>query len=109
MQKNTLGTRVKLLRNKRGLTQIQLANELYISESYIALIEADKRNPSMEIVSKLADFFCVTTDYLMNGKPMSREELLTKECSELFKDRSDDEVRRALELVRSFFDCLDNK
>lgn len=49
MQEKTLGKRVKLLRNKKGLTQIQLANELYISESYIALIEADKRNPSMEI------------------------------------------------------------
>ncbi|MGN0679701.1 MAG: helix-turn-helix domain-containing protein [Oscillospiraceae bacterium] len=108
MQETTLGGRVKLLRNKRGITQIQLATELYISESYIALIEADKRNPSMEIVSKLADFFCVTSDYLINGKPMDSEEMKLKEWSELIKGRSDKEVRHALELVRSFFDCIDN-
>ena len=108
MKNNTLGSRVKNLRNKSGLTQLQLAVNLYISESYIALIEADKRNPSMEIVGKLADFFCVTSDYLMNGSANETDELMLKEWSAIVKNRSSQEIESALQLVRSFFKCIDD-
>ncbi len=108
MQKETLGMRVKALRKNKKLTQMQLANKLYISESYIALIEADKRNPSMEIVSKLADFFCVTSDFLINGEIPDQEVLLVKELTELTKGRSDAEIRSAINIVRAFFECVDN-
>ena len=109
MAESTFGQRVKKLRTDNGLTQIQLADRLYISESYIALIEADKRNPSMEIVTKLADFFHVTSDYLVKGAPIDTAEKSTKEWSELIKGRSDREIQHAMALVKSFFDLLDNK
>lgn len=109
MVESTFGQRVKKLRTEKGLTQIQLADRLYISESYIALIEADKRNPSMDIVTKLADFFHVTSDYLVKGTPIDTVEKSTKEWSELIKGRSDREIQHAMELVKSFFDFLDNK
>ncbi|MBQ7132334.1 MAG: helix-turn-helix transcriptional regulator [Oscillospiraceae bacterium] len=109
MEKNTLGSRVRQLRRSKGFTQIQLADNLYISESYIALIEADKRNPSIDIVSKLADFFCVTTDYLINGKKSDTERLLLKEWEKIISGRSEKEIKSALSLVKSFFDCLDDE
>ena len=108
MQNETLGMRVKALRKNKKLTQLQLANKLYISESYIALIEADKRNPSMEIVSKLADLFCVTSDYLINGEVPDSEFMQIKELIGLTKGRSEDEIRSAISLVRAFFECVDN-
>ena len=103
----TFGQRVKKLRRDKGLTQIQLADELYISESYIALIEADKRNPSMDIMIKLADYFHVTSDYLIRGKADIREQS-SIEWSEMVKGRSDKEISHAMGLVKSFFDCLDD-
>ncbi len=108
MKNDTLGSRVKKLRNKSGLTQLQLAVNLYISESYIALIEADKRNPSMEIVGKLADFFCVTSDYLMNGSTNETDKLMLNEWSAIVKNRSKQEIESALQLVKSFFKCIDD-
>ena len=104
----TFGKRVKKLRRDKGLTQIQLADELYISESYIALIEADKRNPGMDIMIKLADYFHVTSDYLIRGTA-DISELSSIEWSEMIKGRSDIEISHALGLVKSFFDCLDDK
>ena len=104
----TFGQRVKKLRREKGLTQIQLADELYISESYIALIEADKRNPSMDIMIKLADYFRVTSDYLIRGRSDIREQS-SIEWSEMIKGRSDKEISHALGLVKSFFDCIDSK
>lgn len=109
MTETTFGQRVKKLRTDKGLTQIQLADRLYISESYIALIEGDKRNPSMDIVAKLADFFHVTSDYLMKGTPIDTVEQSTKEWSELIRGRSEKEIRNAMELVKSFFGLLDDK
>lgn len=107
MDKNTFGKRIRALRKQKGLTQIQLADSLYISESYIALIESDKRNPSMEIVTKLADFFCVTTDYLINGKQTDTEMLLLKEWQNTVSGRDEKEIKSALNLVKSFFECID--
>ncbi len=104
----TFGQRVKKLRRDKGLTQIQLADELYISESYIALIEADKRNPSMDIMIKLADYFRVSSDYLIRGMADIRDQS-SMEWSEMIKGRSDKEISHAIGLVRSFFDCLDDK
>ena len=108
MKNETLGYRVKQLRIKSGLTKLQLAVNLYISESYIALIESDKRNPSMEIVGKLADFFCVTSDYLMNGNTSERDKLMLKEWSAVLQGRSENEIESALQLVKSFFKCIDD-
>ena len=108
MDNNTLGNRVKQLRIKAGLTQLQLAVNLYVSESYIALIEADKRNPSMDIVGRLADFFCVTSDYLMSGSESESDKLLLKEWSAVLQGRSDSEIESALKLVKSFFKCIDD-
>ncbi|MCM1168092.1 MAG: helix-turn-helix domain-containing protein [Lachnospiraceae bacterium] len=108
MVENSLGQRVRILRQKRGLTQVQLAEKLYISESYIALIEADKRNPSMDIVTKLADYFCVTSDYLVKGGAIDYKDTSAKEWSEIIKGRSDKEIRHALDMVKSFFKFLDN-
>ena len=108
MKTETLGSRIRQLRIKSGLTQLQLAVHLYISESYIALIEADKRNPSMEIVGKLADFFCVSSDYLMNGTASDADKLMMKEWSSLIKGRTEKEITCALQLVKSFFNAIDD-
>lgn len=105
----TFGQRVKKLRTDKGLTQTQLADRLYISESYIALIEGDKRNPSMDIVAGLADFFHVTSDYLIKSVPTDAAEQSAKEWSELISGRSEKEIRHAMELVRSFFCLIDDK
>ncbi len=107
MGNQTLGERVRELRKDAGLTQLQLSEKIYISESYIALIEADKRNPSMDIVCKLADCFCVSSDYLLFGRISETEQLMLKEWTEVVSGRSETEIRSALELVRSFFECVD--
>lgn len=106
--KYTFGQRVRTLRREKGLTQLQLADALYISESYIALIEADKRNPSMDIMVKLAEKFHVTADYLINGTSMDAEETSIREWSELIRGRSDKEIAGAIALVKTFFSCIDD-
>ena len=103
----TLGERLRELRNKNGMTQAELAEKIFVSESYIALIELNKRNPSTEILGKLSDSFCVSTDYLLTGKSSDDDIHHVKEWRNLVSGRSDREINGALKLVRSFFESID--
>lgn len=59
--------RIKELRNKKGLSQAQLADELGISNQIISFYENDKREPKIEMWQKLADFFGVSVPYLQDN------------------------------------------
>ena len=52
-----LGSRVRALRRRRGLSQVQLAERLSISASYLNLIEHNRRSLSAPLLIKLAQIF----------------------------------------------------
>lgn len=54
-----LGARVRALRRRHGLTQVQLAERLGISSSYLNLIENDKRPLPAQVLLALASQFQV--------------------------------------------------
>lgn len=109
MKGSTLGKRVRELRRKAGITQLDLACRVNISESYIALIEADKRNPGMDIISTLANEFHVSVDYLVSGRASEEDNLMLREWTSLIKKRSQKDIESALKIVRTFFECLDSQ
>ena len=57
--------RLKELRINAGLTQKQLAERIWVSKATISYYELFERNPSPEIIVKIAKVFHVTTDYLL--------------------------------------------
>lgn len=59
---------LKLLREEHGLTKKQLANEIGIKERAYLTYEYGQRDVSTELLQKFADFYGVTTDYLL-GRP----------------------------------------
>lgn len=59
------GNRIKSLREEKGIKQDELAKILLISPSAVGMYERDEREPNDEITLKLANFFDVTTDYLL--------------------------------------------
>lgn len=60
-----LGKRIKELRNKYKLTQSNLAERLGVTLSSIAAYENNSRQPSYEVLIKMADVFKVTIDSLL--------------------------------------------
>ncbi|MBS6476063.1 MAG: helix-turn-helix transcriptional regulator [Clostridiales bacterium] len=56
---------LKQLREERNLTQAQLAKELDVSQGTIGNWERGIREPDFKTVKMLADYFEVTTDYLL--------------------------------------------
>lgn len=60
------GQRVKHLRQQRKLTQIELADALGFSRSYLAEVETGKRNPSLDNVKAIADGLRVSMSKLFD-------------------------------------------
>lgn len=61
----TLGNRIRLLRQEKGLTQAQFGNCFNLAESTISLYESGKRSPDYDVLKKFATFFDVTIDFLL--------------------------------------------
>ena len=59
------GDRLKELRENQGLSQEKLAKKTGISNSHISLIERKQRQPGIDTLISLANFFNVSTDYLL--------------------------------------------
>ena len=58
-------TRIKILREDKDLTQKELSKFLNISQFAYSYYEINKRNIPLEILSKLADFYNTSVDYLL--------------------------------------------
>lgn len=57
--------RLKQLRTERQISQSELASALNISNRTISMYEQGNSEPNVDTLSKIADFFNVTTDYLI--------------------------------------------
>lgn len=62
------GKKLKMLRKKSGLTQANLAKKLNISPSTVGMYEQGRREPDSAMLVKIADFFSVSVDYLIDFK-----------------------------------------
>lgn len=63
-----LAENLRKLRRSKGLTQNDLGKLLNVSNGTIAMWETAKRQPDIEMVTKIANLFNVSTDYLLNNK-----------------------------------------
>ncbi|SEO14297.1 helix-turn-helix domain-containing protein [Paenibacillus sp. OV219] len=60
-----IGSRISKLRDDRGWTQEQTAGLLGISRAALSHYEKNRREPDTETLSKFADLFKVTVDFLV--------------------------------------------
>ena len=60
-----LNENIKKLRLARGLNQVEFAKILGVSKQCVSNWENDNVMPSIEMLLKIADFFGVSTDYLL--------------------------------------------
>lgn len=94
-----LADRLKNLRKEKGLYQKDVAEEIGLTASAIGFYEQGKRKPDNDTLQRLADYYDVSTDYLLGRtnerssadkikKALSEDEELLEFWDEL-KDRED--------------------
>ncbi|MRC99783.1 helix-turn-helix domain-containing protein, partial [Bacillus thuringiensis] len=56
---------IRDLRKQKGITQKELAKSLQLSESTIGMYERNERQPDYNTLIRIADYFKVSTDFLL--------------------------------------------
>lgn len=65
----------KELRKSRNLSQQQLADYLHTSKSSVNMYERGEREPGLEMLEAIADYFNVDMDYLMGKAEIANQAL----------------------------------
>ena len=102
-----MGKRIKKLREKANKTQKYFADMLYISPSYLALIERGKRTVTLDVLAQIAKVCDVSTDYLLFGISYEQTENNFRSFQRLSENYPPHELKKALRLAEYYL-ALDN-
>ena len=72
MQKQTFGTMVAALRKQRGMTQLELAEKMGVTDKAVSKWERDLSFPDVNSIPKLAEVLDVSVDELMQVKASAK-------------------------------------
>ena len=105
----TFGQRFQQIRKESNLTQDQLAEYFSVDRSTISKWEGDTAVPNGVIVKKIANYFKVSTDFLLANEDDSFEGLFMKILRENRGLMSADEQRFLLEMAEVYIGAIKNK
>lgn len=97
--------RVRELANKRRITIAELERTLKIANGTIG--KWDKQNPSIEPLTKIADYFGVSTDYLLGRE--QKEDDDDPNLSLLAAHIDDDATEEDIQEIMNFIDYIKNR
>ena len=63
---------LRLIRKQRRLNQQKVAMDLHISREVISYYENGKRNPDIQTLKTLSQYFNVSIDFLINGEEFQK-------------------------------------
>lgn len=78
-----LNENIRVLRQNSGLNQVEFANKMGVTKQCVSNWENDNILPSIEMLVKIADFFKVSTDFLLG-----RESATTVDISSLTDEQA---------------------
>ena len=83
MKKQTLGMMISLLRKEKGMTQLELAEKMGVTDKAVSKWERDLSFPDINSIPKLAEVFEVSVDELMQVKTETKENMSKNKIDEI--------------------------
>ena len=68
MKQNSGLVGLKAIRKQKKLSQVKVAMDLNISREALSHYENGKRNPDIQMLRQMSDYFKASIDFLVNGK-----------------------------------------
>lgn len=90
------GERLKSLRKSKGITLLQLAEKINVTNSYLSKIERGKSTPSIKRMLQLSDYFNVDPSYFLTDTEL---ENLLKICTHRGESITESEVKMIIEFL----------
>ncbi|MBR5596316.1 MAG: helix-turn-helix transcriptional regulator [Lachnospiraceae bacterium] len=75
MKKQTLGMMISSLRKEKGMTQLELAEKMGVTDKAVSKWERDLSFPDINSIPKLAEIFEISVDELMQVKTETKENI----------------------------------
>jgi len=72
----SFGDRLKKEREKRGWSQVYLAEKIHVSRQSVSKWETGKNYPSIEVIIDLSDLFGITIDELLRSDDELKEKVI---------------------------------
>lgn len=73
MKYQTLGAMIAALRKEKGMTQLELAEKMGVTDKAVSKWERDLSCPDVNTIPRLAELFGISVDELMQVKTTSNE------------------------------------
>lgn len=83
MRKQTLGMMISSLRKEKGMTQLELAEKIRVTDKAVSKWERDLSFPDINSIPKLAEIFEVSVDDLMQVKTNTKETIGKNKITEI--------------------------
>ena len=64
---------LKILRKQKKYSQLKIAMDLNISREALSYYENGKRNPDIQFLRTLSNYFNVSIDFIVNGKEFEQK------------------------------------
>lgn len=100
-----IGDRIRELRSAKRMSQTQLAKAIHVSQQAITKWETGKSEPSSSAIDSIANYFNVSSDYLLGrtsnktpDRDLSKNQKLI--AYSIGPDVSDEERRDIIEMVK---------
>lgn len=99
--KRAVGKRIKIVRQRSGLTQDQLAEQVGLSPKYISGIERGVENPTMDILIRLAKALEVEPyDLFLFGESEENEKALRKGIEKMVREAEGRKLQLYFDVMR---------
>jgi len=100
--KRAVGKRIKIVRQRHGLTQDQLAEQVGVSPKYISGIERGVENPTMDILLRVAKMLRVEPyDLFLFGESEESEKALRKGIEKMVREADREKLQLYFDVMRN--------
>ena len=83
MKKQTFGRMISSLRKEKGMTQLELAEKMGVTDKAVSKWERDLSFPDINSIPKLAEVFEVSIDELMQVKSETKDNITKNKVEEI--------------------------
>jgi transcriptional regulator with XRE-family HTH domain len=100
----SIGNKIKELRNEKGLNRAHLAEKLGITYHALSKYETNARQPDYSTLIRIADYFDVSLDYLLERTPHKKGNSFSQ-----IKEIADDLPVEAQKVIEDFKEYIFQK
>ena len=107
MKNNTIGRKIRICRDEKGIKQETLAEMVDISVSYMGAIERGEKLPKLDVFIRIANALDVSSDILLSGVLSVENKIVASELSQLLATLPRSEQLRILTVVKAMIGAIE--